>query len=255
MVGKPLCAYCVLAPCAGHAHWQRPLAFLLGGTHTLTVTARCTAKQQQLPPSAAAGLRARLAPRPVPTAAATAALLGRLCPLGWLAAAAGWWHGLEPGPNRPLLPGGSAGHCRRQLPFHPGAGLKIQREGHVLRLHHAWPWLLHRCAALPPAPPPLPASRLGPPPAYPPPNVISCCLQARAFSFAKGGMLAATRTHRRLLSAVLHLPAAFFDATPLGRILNRFSSDTCALGAAFGLRCRDAAPVKCTRAAVGHIFP
>ena len=51
-------------------------------------------------------------------------------------------------------------------------------------------------------------------------------LQARAFSFAKGGMVAAARTHRRLLAAVLHLPAAFFDATPAGRVLNRFSSDT-----------------------------
>lgn len=34
------------------------------------------------------------------------------------------------------------------------------------------------------------------------------------------------RVHEQLLSAVLSLPLAFFDATPPGRVLNRFSSDT-----------------------------
>ncbi|PSC76164.1 ABC transporter C family member 13 isoform X1 isoform A [Micractinium conductrix] len=48
----------------------------------------------------------------------------------------------------------------------------------------------------------------------------------RAFSFAKGGLVAAKRVHEQLLSAVLALPLAFFDATPPGRVLNRFSSDT-----------------------------
>lgn len=33
------------------------------------------------------------------------------------------------------------------------------------------------------------------------------------------------RVHEQLLSAVLALPLAFFDATPPGRVLNRFSSD------------------------------
>ena len=81
---------------------------------------------------------------------------------------------------------------------------------------------------------------------------------ARAFLFAKGGLVAAQarlildlsdgcrhcvimhgsklstpprpllmqRIHERLLAAVLALPLAFFDATPSGRVLNRFSSDT-----------------------------
>lgn len=40
------------------------------------------------------------------------------------------------------------------------------------------------------------------------------------------------RVHEQLLDAVLALPLAFFDATPPGRILNRFSSDT---GAVRGL--------------------
>lgn len=50
--------------------------------------------------------------------------------------------------------------------------------------------------------------------------------QVRAFSFASGGLAAAQRLHERLLAAVAAAPAAFFGATPGGRILNRFSSDT-----------------------------
>lgn len=38
--------------------------------------------------------------------------------------------------------------------------------------------------------------------------------------------MAAQRLHERLLAAVVAAPAAFFSATPAGRILNRFSSDT-----------------------------
>lgn len=51
-------------------------------------------------------------------------------------------------------------------------------------------------------------------------------MQVRAFSFASGGLAAAQRLHERLLAAVAAAPAAFFGATPGGRILNRFSSDT-----------------------------
>ncbi len=49
---------------------------------------------------------------------------------------------------------------------------------------------------------------------------------ARAFSFAFAGMAAARSLHEQLLAAVLAAPVAFFDAQPLGRVLNRFSSDT-----------------------------
>ncbi|XP_051957113.1 ATP-binding cassette sub-family C member 10-like isoform X3 [Xyrauchen texanus] len=48
---------------------------------------------------------------------------------------------------------------------------------------------------------------------------------ARAFLFAYGAICAATIVHKRLLSSVLKGTMTFFDTTPLGRILNRFSSD------------------------------
>lgn len=48
---------------------------------------------------------------------------------------------------------------------------------------------------------------------------------ARAFLFAYGAIHAATVIHRRLLDSVLKMTVTFFDTTPLGRVLNRFSSD------------------------------
>ncbi|KAI8422275.1 hypothetical protein MSG28_006161 [Choristoneura fumiferana] len=48
----------------------------------------------------------------------------------------------------------------------------------------------------------------------------------RAFLFAYGGVQAATRIHKILLKVVTKAKVKFFDVTPTGRILNRFSSDT-----------------------------
>lgn len=47
----------------------------------------------------------------------------------------------------------------------------------------------------------------------------------RAFSFAFGGLRAAIRVHDKLLHNLIDSPVSFFDCTPSGRILNRFSSD------------------------------
>ncbi|XP_051470660.1 ATP-binding cassette sub-family C member 10 isoform X2 [Apus apus] len=47
----------------------------------------------------------------------------------------------------------------------------------------------------------------------------------RAFLFAYGTIRAATVIHYRLLQRVLKATITFFDTTPTGRILNRFSSD------------------------------
>ncbi|XP_071595336.1 ATP-binding cassette sub-family C member 10 isoform X1 [Heliangelus exortis] len=47
----------------------------------------------------------------------------------------------------------------------------------------------------------------------------------RAFLFAYGALRAATVIHSRLLQRALKATVTFFDTTPTGRILNRFSSD------------------------------
>uniref|UniRef100_A0A8C9VU54 ATP-binding cassette, sub-family C (CFTR/MRP), member 10 n=1 Tax=Scleropages formosus TaxID=113540 RepID=A0A8C9VU54_SCLFO len=47
----------------------------------------------------------------------------------------------------------------------------------------------------------------------------------RAFVFAYGAICAATVIHNRLLDRVLKATVTFFDSTPLGQIINRFSSD------------------------------
>ncbi|KAL1117649.1 hypothetical protein AAG570_003964 [Ranatra chinensis] len=47
----------------------------------------------------------------------------------------------------------------------------------------------------------------------------------RAFLFAYGGVIGAKRIHKTLLDSVVMAKVAFFDSSPLGRILNRFSSD------------------------------
>lgn len=51
----------------------------------------------------------------------------------------------------------------------------------------------------------------------------------RAFLFAYGGLKAATSLHSRLVDAVLQAKIIFFDTTPVGRILNRLSSDVYAI--------------------------
>nr|XP_033794309.1 multidrug resistance-associated protein 7-like isoform X2 [Geotrypetes seraphini] len=47
----------------------------------------------------------------------------------------------------------------------------------------------------------------------------------RAFLFAYGVIRASTVIHRRLLNRVFMATVTFFDTTPVGRIINRFSSD------------------------------
>ncbi|CAG9578746.1 unnamed protein product [Danaus chrysippus] len=48
----------------------------------------------------------------------------------------------------------------------------------------------------------------------------------RAFLFAYGGVKAASKIHRILLKVIVKANVKFFDITPAGRIINRFSSDT-----------------------------
>jgi ABC-type multidrug transport system fused ATPase/permease subunit len=46
-----------------------------------------------------------------------------------------------------------------------------------------------------------------------------------AFALAIGGVIASSRLHGKLLKNVLKSPMSFFDTTPMGRVLNRFSKD------------------------------
>uniref|UniRef100_A0A8C2YRI5 ATP-binding cassette sub-family C member 10 n=1 Tax=Chinchilla lanigera TaxID=34839 RepID=A0A8C2YRI5_CHILA len=56
-------------------------------------------------------------------------------------------------------------------------------------------------------------------------GVNSLCTLLRAVFFAAGTLRAAATLHRRLLQRVLQAPVSFFDSTPTGRVVNRFSSD------------------------------
>uniref|UniRef100_A0A1B6CRI6 ABC-type xenobiotic transporter n=1 Tax=Clastoptera arizonana TaxID=38151 RepID=A0A1B6CRI6_9HEMI len=47
----------------------------------------------------------------------------------------------------------------------------------------------------------------------------------RAFIFAYGGVKAASKLHMNLLHVIIQARTTFFDVVPVGRILNRFSSD------------------------------
>ncbi|VDI80258.1 ATP-binding cassette, subfamily C (CFTR/MRP), member 10 [Mytilus galloprovincialis] len=47
----------------------------------------------------------------------------------------------------------------------------------------------------------------------------------RAFLFAYGGICAARIMHTQILDSILKAPISFFQTTPIGRIINRFSSD------------------------------
>ena len=42
---------------------------------------------------------------------------------------------------------------------------------------------------------------------------------------AKGSVNASKRLHKSLLERLMHFPMSFFDVTPIGRIINRFSKD------------------------------
>lgn len=44
-------------------------------------------------------------------------------------------------------------------------------------------------------------------------------------SISLGSLYASITIHNHLLKNVMHLPLTFFDITPVGRILNRFSND------------------------------
>lgn len=47
----------------------------------------------------------------------------------------------------------------------------------------------------------------------------------QSFVQALGCILASKKMHNLILRQIMHCPVYFFDITPIGRIVNRFSSD------------------------------
>ena len=56
-------------------------------------------------------------------------------------------------------------------------------------------------------------------------GVNTCLTLVRAYIFAYAGLHASKIIHSEVLCSLLRAPIAFFDATPIGRIINRMSSD------------------------------
>ncbi|TTR20087.1 ATP-binding cassette sub-family C member 9 [Bagarius yarrelli] len=55
-------------------------------------------------------------------------------------------------------------------------------------------------------------------------GIVLCLITSLTVEFL--GLAAATNLHHNLLNKIIHAPLRFFDVTPLGQILNRFSADT-----------------------------
>lgn len=61
-----------------------------------------------------------------------------------------------------------------------------------------------------------------------------------AFAVAMAGVRASTTVHRNLLHSVLRLPFTTFQTIPIGRFINRFSSDISKVDLAVPFACRSA---------------
>ncbi|KAK5849384.1 hypothetical protein PBY51_009030 [Eleginops maclovinus] len=55
-------------------------------------------------------------------------------------------------------------------------------------------------------------------------GIMLCLITSLTVEFL--GLSAATNLHHNLLNKIIHAPIRFFDITPLGQIINRFSADT-----------------------------
>lgn len=56
-------------------------------------------------------------------------------------------------------------------------------------------------------------------------GIYAVCLLSRSFIWAHFTLTSSTTIHNQTFEKILRAPMSFFDVTPLGRILNRFSGD------------------------------
>ncbi|GKZ01209.1 hypothetical protein MPSEU_001072200 [Mayamaea pseudoterrestris] len=54
---------------------------------------------------------------------------------------------------------------------------------------------------------------------------LGCCTYVRTFMLVRFGVNASAKLHESLLYSIMAAPQSFFDTTPVGRILSRFSKD------------------------------
>lgn len=58
-----------------------------------------------------------------------------------------------------------------------------------------------------------------------PPSLSGILVMVSSFTLAMGNIGAARKLHYALLDNKFHTPQSFFDTTPIGRVINRFSKD------------------------------
>ena len=56
-------------------------------------------------------------------------------------------------------------------------------------------------------------------------SILELCSFTAEFAFLKMIVLCSYKIHEKMLKSVLHSKMKFFESTPIGRILNRFSND------------------------------
>ena len=82
--------------------------------------------------------------------------------------------------------------------------------------------------------------------------LLALCVYLAAFTLVIGSIKATGLLHAQLLQVILRSPMGFFDTTPVGRIVNRFSKDVDVIDTLIPRNLE--AWFKCTFHVVGTLF-